>query len=121
MSALTFKMDFRVWALSGFFGDEIQLNLWASQKNGDIVGENMQNMIILWIVVLTKYSHLVQTITLVMTYTFFFKYISVFKVPKCVTEHGNRVTVAITKLRAPLRYFLLTVYWYIHKNIKAFE
>lgn len=71
MSALRFKMDFRVQALSGFFGDEIQLNLWASQKNGDIVGENMQNMIILCIVALIKYSQLVQTTTLVMTYTFF--------------------------------------------------
>lgn len=72
----------------------------------------MQNMIILWTVI--KYSHHFQTAaTLVMTYTFFTNIsLSPFQVPKCVTQHRNRVTVVITKLRAPLRYLLLTVYWY---------
>lgn len=77
------------------------------------MGRNLQSTIILWTVVLIKYSYLFQTATISHDLHILFKiYQSPFKVPKCNTQHRNRVTDVITKLRVLSRHLLLTLEWY---------
>ena len=84
------------------------------RKVETFMGRNMQNMIILWTVVLIKYSYLFQTATTIShkLHILFKIYQSPFKVPKCNTQHRNRVTDVITKLRVLPRHLLLTLEWY---------
>ena len=84
------------------------------RKVETFVGRNLQSTIILWTVVLIKYSYLFQTATTIShdLHILFKIYQSPFKVSKCNTQHRNRVTDAITKLRVLSRHLLLTLEWY---------